>query len=176
MRKRALLLGMALWLSGPAALWSQIPREVLIADWERSRDAVLAMVDAMPEAALGFRPTPDVRTFAEQIEHIVQDNVRITATGVLDGAGVPALEGQGAHLSSKAALRRFVEQGYAYTLDALAAQSEADLARTGLVFGRYEVPRWRALQGALEHATWTLGQLVPYLRLNGITPPGYQIF
>jgi hypothetical protein len=28
----------------------------------------------------------------------------------------------------------------------------------------------------LEHATWTLGQTVPYLRMNKVTPPNYLPF
>lgn len=171
-----LLLGVVLGLSHPALVAGQIPKTILVADWERSRDAVLAFVDAMPAGLLGFRPTPEVRSFAEQIEHIVRDHVRITATGVLDGAEIPSLGERQAYLGDKAALRAMVEQGYAYILEAIAATSDAELADTGLVFGRYEVPKWRALQGALEHGTWTLGQLVPYMRLNGVTPPSYPIF
>ena len=28
---------------------------------------------------------------------------------------------------------------------------------------------------SFEHSVWTLGQLVPYLRLNGVTPPEYKM-
>jgi hypothetical protein len=27
-----------------------------------------------------------------------------------------------------------------------------------------------------DHFPWTLGQVVPYLRLNGVTPPEYSPF
>ena len=45
-----------------------------LADWERSRVTVLRYIDAMPDSATGFRPTPGVRTFAEQFDHIVTTN------------------------------------------------------------------------------------------------------
>jgi hypothetical protein len=32
------------------------------------------------------------------------------------------------------------------------------------------------VDGTLEHGTWTLGQVVPYLRMNGVTPPSYLPF
>jgi hypothetical protein len=35
---------------------------------------------------------------------------------------------------------------------------------------------WRWVSTALEHTTWTLGQTVPYLRANGVTPPQYLPF
>jgi hypothetical protein len=37
-------------------------------------------------------------------------------------------------------------------------------------------PRWQWLEVAREHAIWTLGATVPYLRLHGVTPPAYLAF
>jgi hypothetical protein len=39
-----------------------------------------------------------------------------------------------------------------------------------------KVTRARALMELLDHFPWTLGQTVPYLRLNGVTPPEYSPF
>jgi hypothetical protein len=39
-----------------------------------------------------------------------------------------------------------------------------------------KVTRGRALMELLDHFPWTLGQTVPYLRLNGVTPPEYSPF
>jgi hypothetical protein len=41
----------------------------LLTDWQRNRSTVLAYIDAMPDSATGFKPTPGVRTFAEQFDH-----------------------------------------------------------------------------------------------------------
>ena len=43
------------------------------------------------------------------------------------------------------------------------------------LFGQATVKKWKLIQTAYEHAVWTLGATVPYLRLNGATPPGYNL-
>lgn len=171
----------ALLLAHPgAAAVAQTPgpeeiREHLLQDWERQRSIVLEYVAAMPEEHFGFRPTPEVRSFSEQIEHIVRDNVAIAATA-FDRGDRPDLGEADAYLSSKDALAGHVRAGYDYVLELLEEVSGEELLEEGVVFGRYRVPRWRALEGAHEHATWTLGQTIPYLRLNGVEPPPYVVF
>jgi len=61
-------------------------------------------------------------------------------------------------------------------LSLLAEVPDRGLTRSSRVFDRYRVPVWRAFEAAREHATWTLAQTVPYLRLNGVTPPAYEVF
>ena len=52
---------------------------------------------------------------------------------------------------------------------------EADLQKNIVQFGN-KITRGRALMELLDHFPWTLGQTVPYLRLNGVTPPEYSPF
>lgn len=150
-------------------------RERIQENWERHREIVLSYVEAMPEEHFGFRPTEGVRTFAEQIEHIVTDHVAIVASA-FGRDDPPELGSPEEYLGEKAALLAHVRAGYGYVLGVVGEASDADLLGAGEVFGRYRVPRRRALEGALEHGTWTLGQVVPYLRLNGVAPPPYVVF
>ncbi len=159
----------------PESLEAQASRDHVVADWERHRANVVNYVEAMPEDAFGFRPTPEVRTFAEQIEHIVTDHVGIVGTA-FHREDRPDLGHPERYLHEKEALLAHVHAGYDWVLHVLAEASELEIFASGEVFGRYRVPRWQALQGALEHGTWTLGQTVPYLRLNGVPPPPYVVF
>jgi hypothetical protein len=43
----------------------------LLADFQRNRDVVLAYIDAMPDSAVDYRPTPGVRTLAGQFDHML---------------------------------------------------------------------------------------------------------
>jgi hypothetical protein len=156
-------------------LEAQAPRDHMAADWERHRTNVVNYVEAMPESGFGFRPTPDVRTFAEQIEHIVTDHVGIVGT-VFHREDRPDLGDPERYLQEEEALLAHVHAGYDWVLHVLEEASDLEILASGEVFGRYRVPRWQALQGALEHGTWTLGQTVPYLRLSGVTPPPYVVF
>lgn len=77
-----------LTVAAPSRASAQATKADLIADFERMRVNVLAMVDSMPEAGLRTAPTPDVRDFAEQIEHVVIGSVNLIASGV-DADRVP---------------------------------------------------------------------------------------
>jgi hypothetical protein len=147
----------------------------LLADWERDRGNVLAYIDAMPDSALNFRPTPGVRTFAEQIDHIVATNVEVAAVTLLGEARVPALGDSARYLHDKAALRSYAAAAYDYVLSAMRKAAPPQWERRSPMYGQPpELPaRW--LELAHEHSVWTLGQVVPYLRLNGVTPPAYRM-
>ncbi len=180
LRARAGLLAASLatgaLVAAAAGASAQVPRELLRRDLERDRRNLVAYVEAVPDSVLGFRPTPEVRSFAEQIEHVVLDNANIVSTALrgdtLDWARPPRSE----YLTSKEALLELVDASYDFVLRLLAEASDEELAARTTVFGRYRVPAWRAFEAAREHGTWTLGQTVPYLRLNGVTPPAYEVF
>ena len=62
-----------------------------------------------------------------------------------------------------------------HTIGMLRDLRDADLQKNIVQFG-HKVTRGRALMEMLDHFPWTLGQTVPYLRLNGVTPPEYSPF
>ena len=43
------------------------------------------------------------------------------------------------------------------------------------IYGQPPQPASRLALLSYEHAVWTLGQVVPYLRLNGVKPPEYRM-
>ena len=146
-----------------------------LADWERDRTAVLAYIAAMPDSATGYRPTPGVRTFAEQFDHIVSTNLDVAAIALKGLKAAPSLGDSAVYLHNKAALQRYAAATYDYFLDALKAATPAQLARPVAMYGQPPQPAGRLATLSLEHSVWTLGQVVPYLRLNGVTPPAYQM-
>jgi hypothetical protein len=149
----------------------------MIADWTRERETVLAYIDAMPDTAMSFRPTPGVRSFGEQIIHITGINLDVAAR-VLRGLSAPPFQQDTAVTpKQKAALRDFADRSFAYVIDALRAATPSVLSKS-VTLPDYENntqsgARW--MEMAREHSVWTLGQTVPYLRLNGVTPPTYKI-
>ena len=151
------------------------PYPDLLADWQRNRSTVLAYIDAMPDSATGFRPTPGVRTFAQQFDHIVTTNLEVAAVALKGLKGAPALGDSAKYLHDKAALRRYAESTYDYLLDAFKKATPAELARPVAMYGQPPQPAIRLMALSFEHSVWTLGQLVPYLRLNGATPPEYSM-
>jgi hypothetical protein len=87
----------------------------------------------------------------------------------------PQLGDSAKFLHDKAALRTRVGATFDYMIAAIRAATPAQLAKSVSVFGLAGQPAWRWVQLSHEHGAWTLGQTVPYLRLNKVTPPEYQI-
>jgi uncharacterized damage-inducible protein DinB len=145
------------------------------ADWERDRRNVLAYVDAMPDSALTFRPTPGVRTFAQQVQHILESDLDVAAIALLGESGPPVLGDSTQYLHHKAALHAYTAAAFDYILSAIARATAAQWQRRSQLYRQpAQLPeRWFEL--AHEHSIWTLGQVVPYLRLNGVTPPPYDM-
>ena len=163
---------LVLTAAGTAA--AQLPANLRM-DWERSRKNVVAYAQAMPENATGFRPTPGVRTFAEQFDHIATTNYEIAAMVIKGVAKPPAIGDSAKYLHNKAALVAHINATYDYALAAIAGVKAADLTRSVAIWGLAAQPVSRWLEMSLEHSVWTLGQTVPYLRLNNAKPPAYDI-
>lgn len=174
MKPTALLIPAALFACGTLSAQAAPPATTL-PDWQRDRTNVLAYVDAMPESALTFRPTPGVRTFAEQIDHIVQTNVDVAANTLRSVRQAPQLGDSTQYLHNKAALHAYAAATYDYVIAAIREAPAAAWSRRSPMYGQPpEIPaRW--LELSHEHSIWTLGQVVPYLRLNHVTPPSYQL-
>jgi len=171
-RRCLALAALTFTLAAPAA--AQTPKEKFIADFQRMRVNVLAMVDSMPAAGLRSAPTPDVRDFAQQIEHVAIGNVNLIASGV-DADRIPLGIEADVYLNDKAELKRLVNLAFDRVNELLTALSAEDLAAEGRLFGQIPLPKWQIIQAAYEHGIWTLGATVPYVRLQGGTPHSYGI-
>ena len=159
----------------PAMTPAMTPKSIMLIDWERQRKNVLAYIDAMPDSAIAFAPTPGVRTFAQQIDHFVGTNTEIAAV-VLRGLKQPPTLGDSAqYLHRKAALREFTVRSYDYLVASLKPATPDQLSKTYTLYNQPAAPAWRWLDLSHEHAVFTFGQVIPYLRLNKVTPPPYDM-
>ena len=153
-----------------------VPKQVLTAIMETQKAFILKYIDIAPDSMLGFRPTPGVRTFAEQIEHAAGNDAIITHMIVAGGPqGMPVLGDSAVYRHDKAALREFSAKSMDHAIMMIRGLSDAEMMKEIGLFGN-TLPRHRALMMLLDHFPWTLGQTVLYLRLNGVTPPAYSPF
>jgi uncharacterized damage-inducible protein DinB len=169
-------IGLLLLAPLPAAARAQgaTPKDVL-ADWQRNKTTVLAYIDAMPDSATGYRPTRGVRTLAEQFDHIVTTNLEVAAVAIKGLKAPPSLGDSASYLHRKDALRRYAAATYDYVLGALQSATAAQLQHPVAMYGQAPQPALRLINLSFEHSVWTLGQVVPYLRLNGVKPPNYEM-
>ncbi|MGQ0642479.1 MAG: DinB family protein [Gemmatimonadaceae bacterium] len=168
------LLGVLIF--GPLMLGAQTPsRLALIGEWEHQKKHALAVVDVAPDSMLGFRATPGVRTFAEQIIHAAGSGAYITADALGSKPPAELMGDRDAFLQNKAALRNQTEKFYDYVIGILKSASESTLLRDATAFGGVK-PAWLWALTAHSHGAWTLGQTVPYLRMNNVKPPEFTPF
>ena len=174
MRRR--LLPFAALLAAAGSLTAQVPdRARLVAVWTRDSSNVMRYIEAMPDSAVEFHPTPGVRTFAGQFDHIVTTNFEVAAQTLAAGKPMPELGDSAAYLHNKAALRGYAAATFDYLLTLARKATPAQLAKSVSVWKQPNKPVWEWLELSHEHTVWTLGQTIPYLRLNGVTPPDYSI-
>lgn len=162
-------------LLGSSAVEAQVPKEYLVGGFERQKGVMLQYVDAMPDSAWHFAPTPGVRNYAQQLEHIARATTGLTRRISGSPPPAPAFPEAAEYLNDRAAMRAFMAAAFDDAIAVVRAMTDADLAATREMFGMSRTG-WQWIIGIQEHTAWTLGQTVPYLRLNGVTPPTYLAF
>src|SRR5262245_44022461 len=161
----------------PAAkITSADPIATLVADWMRARDYTKEYLDAMPEEGVSFKPTPDIRSFAEQMLHLANVNFAFASTAT--GAANPQ---QGKNLEkmdeykTKASLTKIVMESYDFVISAIKGRDVKKMDEQVKFFGR-DLTRAAALEKGFEHQTHHRGQTTIYLRLKGVKPPQEKLF
>jgi len=177
MHRRLAVLTAALALTGaPLRAQQFIPQKTLVSILETQKAFILKYVDIAPDSMLGYRPTPGVRNFAEQIEHAAGSDAFIAHLIIAGGPqGMPVLGDSTVYRKNKAALREFTAKSMDHAIAMIGGLSDAQMVAEVTLFGN-KMQRHRALMLLLDHFPWTLGATVPYLRLNGVTPPAYSPF
>ncbi len=135
------------------------------------------LADAMPEDKYDFVPTTGeykgVRNFASQVKHVGAGNYEYFAAML--GEKPPAEAGGEdgpATAKSKADILKFLRASFAYAHKAVAGVNDKNLMEpVKAPFGSGTTTRLALALGAVSHVNDHYGQLVEYLRLNGIVPP-----
>jgi len=151
--------------------------KTLAAEWRRAKLGTQEFIDAMPEANLGFQPTPEIRSFAQQMLHIAGGNFGFgtAASGQKNPYEGQDLEKLPDVLTSKAALRKVVLESYDFMIRGAEGLSAASLDEE-ISFFNTKMTRALVYAKAIEHHAHHRGQTVIYLRLKGITPPSERLF
>ena len=133
--------------------------------------------EAMPEDKYSFAPTggefKGVRSFAAQVKHVAAVNYIIAAAILGEKPPVDTGEEAGpASMANKADIVKFLKDSFAYAHKATLSLSDAEAVKKGAnPFGKDQVPRMALPSWIPGHCFDHYGQMVVYLRMNGIIPP-----
>ena len=132
--------------------------------------------EMMPESGYGFRPSPEVRTFGEQINHATGAHYSFCSqAGLPPGLQKKAAQGLGS-VTSKPAIVAALKESIDYCDRVLAAAAEAWLMESvpglgGSSSGLIPAIRAHAFIYGTVHSAEDYGTITTYLRMQGVVPP-----
>ena len=144
---------------------------------------LVSAAEAMPEDKYNFTPASlnikgaaygDVRTFAQLIKHTATANYRFWS--LISGDKIPDnIKGTNGpdELKTKAEIVQFLKDSFAVGHRAAKALTAENMLEEVSMFGR-KAPKLFVASFTAIHVADEYGQVVEYLRMNGITPPASQ--
>jgi uncharacterized damage-inducible protein DinB len=138
--------------------------------WKPAHDYVLKSAQQMPEDKYGFKPTPAVRSFGELLGHVAGSEFMFCAAALGEA---PRAENAVEKLKhTKAELIAALQESAAYCERAY-TQADAAGAKKIKMFGDdSSVLEVLVLNAAHDYEHY--GNIVTYLRINGMVPPSSQ--
>jgi hypothetical protein len=143
------------------------------------QEEVVSTADAMPADKYGFAPTDGefkgVRTFGQQVKHLAATNNILAAAAL--GEDPPADAGDEAGpetVRTKAEILDYLKGSFAHLDKAVAAIGDTRVpVRSSPIspLRATQVTRIALIVEALVHSFDHYGQMVEYLRMNGVVPP-----
>jgi len=151
--------------------------QVLDASLKMLEGEFIPAAEAMPEDKFGFAPTngefKGVRTFAQQVKHVSAVNYMVAAAILGEKPPVDLGSENGPDsIKTKADIVKFAKDSLAYAHKAVASITDENaLGQIDNPFGKDKVTRLGMATVFAWHTFDHYGQMVEYLRMNGIVPP-----
>jgi uncharacterized damage-inducible protein DinB len=157
----------------PPTIASTVEREISAIERQ-----IVEAAEAMPEDKFNFSPESlnipggeykGVRTFAVQVKHVATSNYFIWSPLTGDKLPESLKDGNGPeNLKTKADIIEFLKDSFALGHKAAATLTTQNMLQTA---EHSKSPRLYLATFAVAHAYDHYGQMVEYLRMNGIVPP-----
>ncbi|GAA0551183.1 hypothetical protein GCM10009415_36390 [Chitinophaga japonensis] len=161
------LLIMATAVAQPSPLLQEAAAQL-----ERAKTTTLAMAASMPEDKYTYKPVADEMTFAAQLLHMAQNISWLASAYITDTPNPFTKADLDAKGKSKELIIATVEKAFDYAIAAVKGMDAAQLDEQVKFFAG-PMSRRQIINLMNDHQVHHRGQLVVYLRLNGIQPPKY---
>ena len=130
------------------------------------QDKILKAAETMPEVKYSYRPTKDVRSFGEILTHVADISYYLCSN--MKGEARPTTA---AGKGSKADIIAYVKGSFDYCDGAFSAFTDGHLNDPADFWG-FKTNKMFILTQSGNHDALHYGNLVTYLRLNGLEPSG----
>jgi len=151
--------------------------ELLNACVSTAEKEFVSAAEAMPEGKYSFAPTTGefkgVRSFSEQVKHVAATNYLFGSAILQEKSPVDINQEKGPDaVRTKADILKFLNDSFAYLHGALSSVTQQNLVDPiKNPWGDAPITRFRVALLAVGHPWDHYGQMVEYLRMNGIIPP-----
>ena len=139
------------------------------------KNNIIKSAEKMPEANYSFRPTTEVRSFAELMGHIAEDNYVFCSAALSEKNPAEGIEDaiKKDPKKTKAGIVETLKASFTYCDKAYAALDDKNAADPVKFFNR-ERARIGVLSFNTSHDFEHYGNIVTYLRLKNIVPPSSE--
>jgi uncharacterized damage-inducible protein DinB len=140
-------------------------------EWNGVKQDIVKSAAVMPADKYGFKPVASVRSYGQILAHIAGANYIFCAAA--KGEKAPHAEDEFEKSATTApAIAKALQESIAYCDGAYAALDDRRAAETvNAPFGSGKTARASTLMGNTGHLQEHYGNLVTYLRMNGLVPP-----
>ena len=176
MKRLSLLLAFLVLTLVTGSAFAQFTQSQMVVEWQRAKTYTKAYLDAMPADGYSFKPTPEIRSFAEQMLHLATDNYGFAAfaSGKPNPIGDSSLEK--IVRPTKEATTNLVMDSYDFMISTLQSMTADQMNEMVKRRNGQEISRANLFGKGFEHQTHHRGQTTIYLRLKGVTPPNEMLF
>jgi len=130
------------------------------------QDKIMKAAETMPEAKYSYRPTKDVRSFAEILTHVADISYYLCSNAKGEAAPPPA-NGKDAKIQIIA----YLKSAFGYC-DGVYSGFKDEHLNDPADFWGYKTNKMFIVTQLPSHDALHYGNLVTYLRLNGLEPSG----
>ncbi len=150
----------------------------MVKDWERAKAYTVAYLNTMPADKYSFKAVDSIRSFAQQMLHLAQDNCYIMsiATDQTPPSWAMSDMEHSAGAQQKDSVMYYVTTSYDFCTNAVKNTDPNKWGEKKKMFDTYEETRFALMNKTFEHQTHHRGQTTIYIRLQAIRPPQEQLF
>ena len=151
---------------------NQMLIESHLVKFRNAKTYTLSIAEKLEADKFDFKPVKEEMSFKEQLVHIGENIYWLSSTYIKEEANPLQPNKIRAAEFNKEQVLEFVNSAYEYALNAMKELDEKTLSKE-LNWSGGKMNKFQFLNLIQDHQSHHVGQLIVYLRLNGIAPPKY---
>lgn len=151
---------------------NQMLVESHLVKFKNAKTYTLAIAEKLDADKFDFKPVKEEMSFKEQLVHIGENIYWLSSTYIKEEINPIKTNKNRASEMNKEQILEFVASAYDYAIKAMSELDEKTISKEFNWSGG-KMNKFQFLNLIQDHQSHHVGQIIVYLRLNGITPPKY---